>query len=105
MLVDYVTTAGSAYIQNRIYALGTWSNDAAGNLQPLLVDVIPSEENSGVVHTDEGKTITTFTIADWAVWSDGTPITAADFTLVFDIMNDGVSNRGSEPLPGRACGG
>ena len=93
VLVDYVTTAGSAYIQNRIYALGTWSNDAAGNLQPLLVDVIPSEENSGVVHTDEGKTITTFTIADWAVWSDGTPITAADFTLVFDIMNDGVSNR------------
>ena len=49
VLVDYVTTAGSAYIQNRIYALGTWSNDAAGNLQPLLVDVIPSVENGGVV--------------------------------------------------------
>ena len=64
VLVDYVTTAGSAYVQNRIYALGTWSNDASGNLQPLLVDVIPSEENGGVVHTDEGKTITTFTIAD-----------------------------------------
>lgn len=93
VLVDYLSISGLAWAANRIYALASWGMDESGSLIPLLVDEVPSLENGGIEHTAEGKTITRFRIADWAVWSDGTPITAADFVLVFDIMTDELTNR------------
>ncbi|NOG48428.1 MAG: hypothetical protein HND48_02500 [Chloroflexi bacterium] len=56
-----------------------------------MIDEAPSYDNGGIVITDEGTQVIKFTIADWAVWSDGTPITAADFVLPYEIANDGVS--------------
>ena len=92
ILFDYFSDLGVAWNLMRIHSLPPWGRDGTGTVLPTLVDELPSEENGGIVHTDEGKTIVSFTLADWAVWSDGTPITAADFELVFDVSKDGLSN-------------
>ncbi len=92
ILFDYFSDLGVAWNLMRIHSLPPWGRDGMGALQPKLVDELPSVENGGIVHTDEGKTIVSFTLADWAIWSDGTPITAADFELVFDVSKDGLSN-------------
>ncbi|MBK8021994.1 MAG: hypothetical protein IPK19_11350 [Chloroflexi bacterium] len=89
-LVGYVDVRGAAIYFNEIYNLPPWGLDDLANPIPILVEEIPSIENGGVVNAD-GKTTVSFTIADWAVWSDGEPITAADFILPFDMMNDGIS--------------
>jgi peptide/nickel transport system substrate-binding protein len=92
ILFDYFSDLGVAWNLMRIHSQPPWGRDAAGTVLPRLVDELPSLENGGVVYTEDGKTIVSFTLADWAIWSDGTPITAADFELVFDVSQDGLSN-------------
>jgi len=92
ILIDYFTDLGVSWFHTHLHSTQPWGADKDGNIIPLLVDELPSEENGGVSMTEDGKTVVKFTIADWAVWSDGTPITAADFVLVFDIATDGISN-------------
>jgi peptide/nickel transport system substrate-binding protein len=92
ILVDYFTDLGVSWNINHMYSQPPWGMDSEGNPIPLLVDELPSLENGGVSVTDDGKTVVQFTIADWAVWSDGAPIVADDFILVFDIRTDGISN-------------
>lgn len=91
VLIDYVSASGFAWAFSRIHAHEAWGLDQEANLIPLLVDEVPSAENGGFVHTDDGKTIVTFKIADWAKWSDGEPIVADDFKIVRDIMTDGIT--------------
>lgn len=91
VLIDYVSASGFAWAFSRIHAHETWGLDKDAQLIPLLVDEVPSQENGGFVHTDDGKTVVTFKIADWARWSDGEPIVADDFKLVYDIMTDGIT--------------
>jgi peptide/nickel transport system substrate-binding protein len=93
VLIDYVSASGAAWAFSRIHSHEAWGLDNESNLIPLLVDEVPSVENGGFVHTDDGKTVVTFHISDGAKWSDGEPIVAADFQFVYDIMNDGVTNR------------
>ena len=46
---------------------------------------IPSSENGGV--SDDGLVIT-LNLRDDIVWSDGTPITSADFKFTYDMIMD-----------------
>lgn len=93
ILFDYFSDLGVAWNLMRIHSLPPWGRDGTGTVIGTLVDELPSEENGGVVHNlEDGKTIVSFTLADWAIWSDGTPVTAADFELVYDVSQDGLSN-------------
>ena len=92
ILFDYFSDLGVAWNLMRIHSLPPWGRDGTGTVIGTLVDELPSEENGGVVHTEDDKTIVSFTLADWAIWSDGTPVTAADFELVYDVSQDGLSN-------------
>lgn len=49
--------------------------DAAGNLMPRLVQDIPTQENGGV---SADMTSITWKLKPGLLWSDGTPVTAAD---------------------------
>jgi len=49
--------------------------DEAGNMVPWLVDEIPTLENGGI---SEDLTSITWKLKDGILWSDGTPLTAAD---------------------------
>lgn len=51
--------------------------------QPLLVTEIPSGENGGI---SEDGTVITLNLRDDIVWSDGEPITSADFLFTYEMM-------------------
>lgn len=62
-----------------------WNFDDQNNPVPVVVDEMPSTENGGI--SADGKTIT-LKIRKDAVWSDGTPLTSADFKFTYDMLVD-----------------
>lgn len=62
-----------------------WNFDADLNPNPVLVAEIPSTENGGI--SEDGRVIT-LTLRDDIVWSDGTPITSADFVFTYEMIID-----------------
>lgn len=62
--------------------------DEKGNMVPNLVDEIPTIDNGGV--SEDLKTIT-WKLSDGLMWSDGTPVTAADvaFTAEYCLHPEG----------------
>jgi peptide/nickel transport system substrate-binding protein len=68
------------------YLCGAWLFDDQNNAFPYLVAEIPTIENGGL--SNEGRTFT-LKLRDDIVWSDGEPITSADFKFTYDmIMSD-----------------
>jgi len=59
--------------------------DEEGNLVPWLVDEIPTVENGGV---SEDLTQITWVISEGIVWSDGTPLTAADAVFTWEYCTN-----------------
>ncbi|WP_316012961.1 peptide ABC transporter substrate-binding protein [Roseobacter sp. HKCCA0434] len=59
--------------------------DETGTMVPWLVDEIPTVENGGV---SEDLTTITWTISDGVMWSDGTPLTAADAVFTWEYCTD-----------------
>ncbi|OGO33139.1 MAG: hypothetical protein A2Z16_11420 [Chloroflexi bacterium RBG_16_54_18] len=66
-----------------IYACQAWMFDENNEPIPSLVTEIPSVENGGL--SEDGRVIT-FNLRDDIVWSDGTPITSADFKFTADMV-------------------
>jgi peptide/nickel transport system substrate-binding protein len=66
-----------------VYACQAWWFDDQNAAIPNLVTEIPSLENGGI--SADGKTIT-LKLRDDIVWSDGTPITSADFKFTYDML-------------------
>jgi peptide/nickel transport system substrate-binding protein len=62
-----------------------WSFDDVNNPVPVLVTEMPSEENGGV--SADGTTITLM-LRDDLVWSDGEPLTSADFLFTYNMTMD-----------------
>ena len=68
------------------YLCGAWLFDDQNIAFPYLVAEIPSTENGGL--SNDGRTFT-LKLRDDIVWSDGEPITSADFKFTYDmIMSD-----------------
>jgi len=65
-----------------VYACQAWWFDENNEPVPSLVAEIPSLDNGGI--SEDGKTITLM-LRDDIVWSDGTPITSADFKFTYDM--------------------
>ena len=65
-----------------VYACQAWWFDDQNAPVPNLVTEIPSGENGGI--SEDGRTIT-LKLRDDIVWSDGTPITSADFKFTYDM--------------------
>ena len=55
-------------------------------LIPELVTDLPTQPNGGVVVNADGTMTVTYKILDDARWSDGTPITGADFQFTLDTI-------------------
>jgi peptide/nickel transport system substrate-binding protein len=67
-----------------LYLAPAWNFDGDLTPQPVLVTEIPSVDNGGI--SEDGLTIT-LTLRDDIVWSDGEPITSADFLFTYDMYN------------------
>jgi peptide/nickel transport system substrate-binding protein len=65
-----------------VYMCQAWWYDENNDPIPNLVTEIPSAENGGI--SEDGRTIT-LKLRDDIVWSDGTPITSADFKFTYDM--------------------
>lgn len=68
-----------------LYLNSTWTFNDQLEPTPQLATEIPSIENGGL--SEDGKTIT-ITLRDDIVWSDGTPITSADFKFRIDMVTN-----------------
>lgn len=66
-----------------IYMCQPWWFDDQNNPIPNMVTEIPSTANGGI--SEDGRTIT-LKLRDDIVWSDGTPITSADFKFTYDML-------------------
>ncbi len=66
-----------------VYMCQAWWFDDQNSPIPNLVTEIPSAENGGI--SADGRTIT-LKLRDDIVWSDGTPITSADFKFTYDML-------------------
>ena len=62
-----------------------WDFDDQNAAYPVLVKEMPSAENGGI--SADGKTIT-LKLRDDLVWSDGTPLTSADFAFTYQMTVD-----------------
>jgi peptide/nickel transport system substrate-binding protein len=68
------------------YLCTPWMFDENNNPFPYLVTEMPTLDNGGL--SADGRTFT-LTLRDDIVWSDGEPITSADFKFTYDmIMSD-----------------
>ncbi|MBC7249853.1 MAG: hypothetical protein H5T62_06160 [Anaerolineae bacterium] len=70
-------------ILQQLWGCWAWEFDNQNEAFPRLVTEIPSMENGGV--SEDGLTITMH-LRDDIVWSDGTPITSADFVFTYDMV-------------------
>lgn len=69
-------------ITQTLYLSSAWDWDNNLDPHPVLVTEIPSSDNGGI--SEDGRTIT-LTLRDDIVWSDGDPITSADFVFTYDM--------------------
>ena len=76
-----IATDGTSFIAINACISGLTQLDADGNVLPELA------ETWDVVYNDDGSTVYTFHLAD-ANWSNGTPVTAADFVFGWQRLAD-----------------
>lgn len=81
LLLPYSQMAFAGYVIG-LYMEGAWDFDAELNPVPKLVSEIPSLENGGI---SEDGTVITLKVREGAVWSDGDPITSADFVFTYEM--------------------
>jgi peptide/nickel transport system substrate-binding protein len=74
-----------ASVMQQLYHCWAWEFDDANTPFPRLVTEVPSMDNGGV--SEDGLVIT-MNLRDDIVWSDGTPITAADFVFTYQMIVD-----------------
>lgn len=72
-------------ITQQIWNASAWNFDIDNNPNPVLVAEIPSLDNGGI--SADGRTIT-INLRDDIVWSDGAPITSADFLFTYEMTMD-----------------
>jgi peptide/nickel transport system substrate-binding protein len=74
------TFAGYTY---QLFLAPAWNYDAELELNPVLVSEIPSIENGGI--SEDGTTFT-LSLNEGIVWSDGDPLTSADFLFTYEMV-------------------
>ncbi|MBN2550528.1 MAG: peptide ABC transporter substrate-binding protein [Anaerolineales bacterium] len=72
-------------ITHQIWNCWAWDFDDQNNPRPVLVKEIPSTANAGL--STDGLTLT-MKLRDDILWSDGTPLTAADFVFTYQMAVD-----------------
>lgn len=74
-----------AAIVAQMYLVWPWDFDDQNAPHPVLITEMPSADNGGI--SEDGKTIT-LTLRDDITWSDGEPLTSADFKFTYDMAID-----------------
>jgi peptide/nickel transport system substrate-binding protein len=81
-------TRGSAGLLYDLMSPGLSLSDSEGALHPLLVEAIPSIENSLWKLLPDGRMETTWQIRQGARWHDGAAFTSADLLFTLRVVQD-----------------
>jgi peptide/nickel transport system substrate-binding protein len=81
----YYTNMWFTQITDQMWLQFPWQYDENNQAYPVLVTEMPSVENGGI---SEDGTVITLTLRDDIVWSDGTPLTSADFVFTHEMIMD-----------------
>jgi peptide/nickel transport system substrate-binding protein len=81
----YYSNKWFSQITEQIWNAWAWEFDENNEPFPVLVAEIPSVENGGI---SEDGTVITMKLRDDITWSDGTPITSADFVFTYEMVVD-----------------
>lgn len=82
-LYTTMTFAGYTY---SLYLAPAWNYDDVNAPNPVLVSEMPSLDNGGI---NEDGTVFTLSLNEGMVWSDGAPLTSADFVFTYEmVMSD-----------------
>jgi peptide/nickel transport system substrate-binding protein len=84
-LNPYYSNMWFSSILQQLYNAWAWQYDDQNAPYAHLVTEIPSVENGGV--SEDGLTVTMH-LRDGLVWSDGTPLTSADFVFTYNMVMD-----------------
>lgn len=79
------TTMWFSSITKQLWNVHAWQYDENNEPYPVLVTELPSTENGGI--SEDGRVIT-MQLRDDIVWSDGEPLTAADFVFTYEMTID-----------------
>jgi peptide/nickel transport system substrate-binding protein len=82
-LNNYYSNMWFQEITDQMWLVWPWQFDENNDPYPVLVTEIPSADNGGISADD--KTLT-LTLRDDIIWSDGTPITSADFVFTHEMV-------------------
>ena len=82
-LNPFYTDMWFSAILQQLYLCWAWEYDDTNTPYPHLVAEMPSKANGGL--SEDGLTIT-LKLRDNIVWSDGTPLTSADFKFTYDMV-------------------
>jgi len=77
------TTMTYTKMPRDFYLYGLWNFDGDLNPVPTLAAEVPNLENGGI---SEDGTVITIRLRDDIVWSDGAPITSADFLFTYEMQ-------------------
>jgi len=84
-LNPYYTDMWFSTVTHQVWNCWAWNFNDRNEAIPYLVAELPSSENGGV--SEDGTTIT-MKLRDDLVWSDGTPLTSADFIFTYEMVMD-----------------
>lgn len=79
------TSMWFSVVTHQLWNAWAWEFDDNNEAFPKLVTELPSTENGGI--SEDGKTITMKLRQDLK-WSDGTPLTSADFLFTYEMYVD-----------------
>jgi len=82
-LNPWYTNMWFSSITDQLWDSWAWDFDDENNPVPVLVSEIPSTENGGI--SADGSVITMH-LRDDLKWSDGEPLTSADFKFTYDMV-------------------
>jgi len=92
-LNPFYTDMWFSAILQQLYLCWAWEYDDTNSPFPHLVTEMPSLDNGGL--SEDGLTIT-LNLRDNIVWSDGEPLTSADFKFTYDMVMDDANTVNSQ---------
>jgi ABC-type transport system substrate-binding protein len=87
-LLDGPDTGVLDVISPALHAVGYRIDGATMDPVPVVLDEIPSTDNGLVLRRPDGALDVTVRVAEWAMWSDGAPITAEDLAFTYRLAVD-----------------
>ncbi len=82
-LNTYYSNMWFSQITNALWSVWPWQFDENNDPYPVLLTEMPSADNGGI--SADGKTLT-LNVRDDITWSDGTPLTSADFIFTHEMV-------------------